>query len=141
MSPAFSTKYPGSRYLSDIDRNSGSYTGVTVEYEGSDGRKSEYEAISTTTTTTTVGDTPILNTIITGNIRGLNPSIHYSKIEYLTDLAKKSSSYIITLTESHLNSGISDYKINMNGWSIHRSDRVGRKGGGVITLVNNDLIV
>ena len=53
----------------------------------------------------------------------------------------KSSSYVITLTESHLNSDISDCEINMNGWSIHRSDRVGRKGGGVITLIHEDLIV
>ena len=48
----------------------------------------------------------VLSTIIIGNIRGLNPGIHYSKIEYLKHLAIDKEAYIITLTESHLSKDI-----------------------------------
>ena len=83
----------------------------------------------------------LLQSIITGNIRGLNPGAQYSKIEYLADLAQDNKSYIITLTESHLSGGISDQEIAIDGWSSFRSDRLDRKGGGVVTYCRENLII
>ena len=63
----------------------------------------ELESLPGLDTTTTK-----LHSIITGNIRGLNPGIHYGKIEYLKDLALDKKAFMITLTESHLSDGVSD---------------------------------
>ena len=88
-----------------------------------------------------MGSSSILQSIVTGNIRGLNPGASYSKIEYLSDLANDNGSYIISMTESHLSDYITDQEIAINGWSSHRSDRTGRTGGGVITYCRENLII
>ena len=92
-------------------------------------------------TTPAMDSSTILQSIVTGNIRGLNPGAKYSKIEYLSDLATENNSYIITMTESHLSDCVSDHEIAIEGWSSHRSDRVIRSGGGVITYCRDNLIV
>ena len=48
---------------------------------------------------------------------------------------------MITLTESHLDDGVSDNEINLDGWYISRSDRYNRYGGGVITAIRDYLTV
>ena len=83
----------------------------------------------------------ILQSIITGNVRGLNPGVNYSKIEYLSDLADNNESYIISMTESHLSDSISDHEIAIDGWSSFRADRTDRTGGGVITYCRENLII
>ena len=80
-----------------------------------------------------MGPSDLLQSIVTGNIRGLNPGVNYSKIEYLSDLADNNGSYINSITESHLSDSISDYEVAIDGWSLYRADRTGRTGGGVIT--------
>ena len=84
---------------------------------------------------------PELSSIITGNIRGINPGIHSSKIDQIKDLAIDKESFLITLTESHLSDGIGDNELHMDGWMISRSDRYGRYGGGVLTMIKDNLTV
>ena len=81
---------------------------------------------------------PILpTTMISANIRGLNPGMSYSKIEYMTDISKENNAVIISLTESHLHEGILDSEINIKDWTNVRSDRRNRSGGGVIVYVKD----
>ena len=82
---------------------------------------------------------PELLSIITGNIRGLNPGQTHSKMEFLNDLSKVNNSIIISLTKSHLCDKILDSEVQLDGWSHVRSDRIKRSGGGVITFVKDHL--
>ena len=79
--------------------------------------------------------------VIAGNIRGLNPGQSYSKIEYLSDLSKTNNSVIVTLTESHLSDKIDDSEVKIEGWSLIRSDRKNRAGGGVISYIKDHLTI
>ena len=65
--------------------------------------------------------------MITGNIRGLNPGIHYSKIEYLKDLAYDKKACIISLTESHLSkeSFVSKVSLGRVSITLTKSDDLG----------------
>ena len=73
--------------------------------------------------------------MISANIRGLNPGMSHSKIEYINDISKENNAVIISLTESHLHEGILDSEINIKGWRNVRSGRRNRSGGGVIVYV------
>ena len=68
---------------------------------------------------------PKLPTLISANIRGLNPGMKYSKIEYLSDLASENNAIAIAVTESHLNEGDQDCEVAIKGWSHIRGDRKG----------------
>ena len=46
---------------------------------------------------------------------------------------------IIVLTESHLSGDIKDCKIRMEGFDIHRCDRVSRSHGGVLVYTHMDI--
>ena len=81
------------------------------------------------------------STVITGNIRGINPGIRYSKIEYLMDLANEKKSFMINLTKTHLSEEIKDEELRMDGWTIVRSDRDSRGGGGAIIYVRENLTI
>ena len=91
--------------------------------------------------TAVVLETRMQTSVIMGNIRGLNPGQNYSKIEYLRDLAAGNNHIVITLTESHLHEGVSDYEIQLDGWTVHRSDRLKRQGRGIVTYVRDNMIV
>ena len=67
----------------------------------------------------------------------MNPGIRYHKIEYVRDLAISENSFIISLTESHLNDKIQDHEVHIEGWNSLRSDRTNRQGGGVITYIKD----
>ena len=56
-----------------------------------------------------------LSTMIQANIRGLNPEMSHSKIEYLNDLASDKNAIIIAITESHLSEGVLDSEISIKG--------------------------
>ena len=79
--------------------------------------------------------------MISANIRGLNPGMKYSKIEYLNDLASDKNAIIIAITESHLCEGILDSEISIKGWAHVRSDRKDRIGGGVIVYVKDSYTI
>ena len=79
----------------------------------------------------------MLQSILTGNVRGLNPGFRYQKIEYIRDLAINEKCFAITLTESHLNENIHDSEIHIEGWNSIRSDRSNCMGGGVVTYIKD----
>ena len=76
-----------------------------------------------------------------GNIRGICPLSNPSKIPYLESLSIENNSIIIALTESHLDESITTRESEITNFQQHRSDRLGRKGGGTVIYVRNDLAV
>ena len=82
-----------------------------------------------------------LPSMISANIRGLNPGMKYSKIEYLNDLANDKNAIIMAITESHLSEGILDSEISIKGWAHVRADRDNWIGGGVIVYVKDDYTI
>ena len=76
-------------------------------------------------------------------VRGLN-FLHINvnslllKIYELRDIVDLPKSAILGITESKLDSSVSDQEVNMNGYSILRSDR-NRNGGSVACYVRGDL--
>ena len=81
------------------------------------------------------------NTGIFGNTQGLFPRCNQSKVPYYKDLATEHNSPFICLTESHLNAGVLDAEISIEGMNVYRSDRKQRMRGGVVTYVREDLAV
>ena len=79
------------------------------------------------------------NGAIYANIRGLYPQSNKTKVPYLSDLAKLSNAPYICLTETHLNPDIIDAEIQLENYTLFRSDRNERSHGGVAIYVRNDL--
>ena len=67
------------------------------------------------------------------NARSLLPKIHE-----LRHIVQKTSAFIIGITESWLDSTISDSEINIPGYIVVRQDR-NREGGGVCIFIKEDL--
>ena len=62
-----------------------------------------------------------------------------TKMKYLRDLATKTGSFIIILTETWLNEGILDAEVKIEGFRIYRQDRVGQTRGGVCIYLREDI--
>ena len=60
------------------------------------------------------------------------------KIDKLRDIVGHTKPAILGIAESKLDSSVTDQEVNINGYSILRSDR-DRKGGGVACYVRTDL--
>ena len=60
------------------------------------------------------------------------------KINELRDIVGHTKPAILGVTESKLDSSVSDQELNISGYSILKSDR-NRKGGGVACYVRADL--
>ena len=76
------------------------------------------------------------------NIRGLCPKSNRTKIAYLSDLACESNAPFIALQETHLSCEILSAEIQIPGYTLYRSDRLGgRTHGGVAMYIRNDLTV
>ena len=71
--------------------------------------------------------------IIHLNIRSLVP-----KIDLLRSWVAQHNPNIITLSETWLNSNISDNEIKLENYVLYRADR-GSRGGGVATYVSSNL--
>ena len=52
----------------------------------------------------------VSKSMISANIRGLNPGMSHSKLEYMNDLSKENNAIIISLT-------FLDPEINIKGWT------------------------
>lgn len=79
-----------------------------------------------------------LNSIIHGNIRGiLNGNLH--KLCTIKDIAIERNSFMINLTESHLNPSTDLIESEIKGWEQVRCDSKQRLGGGVICYVKETL--
>ena len=81
------------------------------------------------------------SSIIFGNIRGFFPDYNPYKKDLIYDLANNHNAGIILLTESHLNSNISDDLLANSGWSVFRTDRSKRMCGGVLCLASEEFPV
>ena len=68
----------------------------------------------------------------------LNVNSLLSKIDELRHIVNHTKPAILGIIESKLDSTVSDQEVNINGYSILRSDR-NRNGGGVACYVRADL--
>ena len=68
----------------------------------------------------------------------LNINSLLSKIDELREIAKVSRAALIGITESKLDNSVLDGEINIEGYSIIRSDR-NRHGGGVACYIRSDI--
>ena len=75
------------------------------------------------------------------NIRGLLGSGGMNKTRFIADLAAEHHSPVTMLTETHLTGAVlfSEIIVNIQDYSIFRSDRRNRKGGGVAVIVHENL--
>ena len=76
-----------------------------------------------------------------GNVRGIKPGIRDNKLEYINLTAKENNAIMIALTESHLKDRVSDHEIHIDGFSLIRSDRSVREGGGIVSYVKDNLTI
>ena len=68
----------------------------------------------------------------------LNVNSLLSKIDELRDIINYIRPAILGITESKLDSSVTNAEVNINGYSIIRNDR-NRNGGGVACYIRNDL--
>ena len=68
----------------------------------------------------------------------LNVNSLLTKIDELRDITKHIKPAILGITESKLDSSVTNAEVNINGYSIIRNDR-NRNGGGVACYIRNDL--
>ena len=62
-----------------------------------------------------------------------------SKAPFLWDQAQLNNSIMVGVTESWLNDQHADAEVNIPGFSILRSDRKNREGGGVVLFLRDDI--
>ena len=68
----------------------------------------------------------------------LNVNSLLSKIDEIRDISNLIKPAVLGITESKLDSSVTNSEVNINGYSIIRNDR-NRNGGGVACYVRNDL--
>ena len=68
----------------------------------------------------------------------MNVNSLLSKIDEIKDIANCIKPAVLGITESKLDSSVTNMEVNINGYSIIRNDR-NRHGGGVACYVKNDL--
>ena len=68
----------------------------------------------------------------------LNVDSLLSKFDELRDITNHIRPAILGITESKLDSSVTNAEVNINGYSIIRNDR-NRNGGGVACYIRNDL--
>ena len=68
----------------------------------------------------------------------MNVNSLFSKIDEIRDIANRIKPAVLGITESKLDSSVTNMEVNINGYSIIRNDR-NRHGGGVACYVKNDL--
>ena len=64
-----------------------------------------------------------------------------TKPSVLLDLAKMKNCFLISLTETHLSSNISNVELTTEGWDLYRTDRLERFGGGVAVYIKQSFSV
>ena len=72
------------------------------------------------------------------NFSHLNVNSFLSKLDKLRDITNYIRPAILGITESKLDSSVTNAEVNINGYSIIRNDR-NRNGGGVACYIRNDL--
>ena len=64
---------------------------------------------------------------------------NHSKVPYIAELASESNYTFIALTESHLTPDIRDEEVNIENYTLYRTDRINRSHGGVVLYVRDDI--
>ena len=70
------------------------------------------------------------------NIRSVRNDAH---LHQLKEFSKLNSIDVLTISESWLNSTVTNKEIEIDGYRLHRLDRVYKKGGGVCTYVRKEI--
>ena len=73
------------------------------------------------------------------NIRGLLVKKDRNKVSQISDISNINNGIGAVITESWLNSEILDAEVQINGFNIFRSDRIGRIRGGVAVYMRKEL--
>ena len=73
------------------------------------------------------------------NLQGLHDTGQYGKIKLIQDLLSNSDSLFIALTETHLNDNVLSAELDIENYTLFRSDRINRKCGGVALYVRDGL--
>ena len=80
-----------------------------------------------------------LHTFMYANIRGLLLKSNRSKPSILSDYLSMNNGLGLSICETWLDGGINDAEIQIENYTIFRSDRNNRERGGVASYVRNDL--
>ena len=81
----------------------------------------------------------VLDTFYLLNIQGLYPKSNQTKLGYLSDLTAQNNPLFLAITETHLKEEY-DAEISIDNYTILRSDRSTRKGGGVALFIRSDVL-
>ncbi|KAI5731016.1 hypothetical protein M8J77_003291 [Diaphorina citri] len=68
------------------------------------------------------------------NAHSIRPPVKYIEIK---EIFSDTSADIICITESWLDSSISNSEVSLQGYNLIRNDRLGKRGGGVAIYLNN----
>ena len=71
----------------------------------------------------------------------LNARSIVNKKNELNIMVEDTDTHIISITESWANTYITDAELGLTGYVMFRSDRIGRRGGGVILYVKESIQV
>ena len=71
----------------------------------------------------------------------LPPSNSQRKLQYLNDRVKEENVKILIMTETHLTPDVLDEEIKIPNFNVFRTDRIDRKCGGVLILLQDNLQV
>jgi exonuclease III len=74
--------------------------------------------------------------IVRVNIRSLRNTEHLIQVR---EFAKYENIDVLTISETWLNSTVTNKEINIDGYKLHRLDRLHKKGGGVCLYIRNDI--
>ncbi|CAB3981754.1 Hypothetical predicted protein [Paramuricea clavata] len=74
--------------------------------------------------------------IVHVNIRSLRNTDHLIQVR---EFAKSENIDVLTISETWLNSTVTNKEITIDGYKLHRLDRLHKKGGGVCLYIRNDI--
>lgn len=80
-----------------------------------------------------------LSGMIMLNINGLYPKSNQTKVPFLCELSKQSKPLFMFIMESHLNADILDADIDIDGYTVTRTDRADCDHGGVCIYIQDRL--
>jgi hypothetical protein len=72
------------------------------------------------------------------NIRSLSNTAHLTQLK---EFLSKTKTKALTLSETWLNTTITNAEIYMEGFTLYRQDRLNKRGGGVCAYIRNDIKV
>jgi hypothetical protein len=72
------------------------------------------------------------------NIRSLRNTAHLTQLK---EFLSKTKTEALTLSETWLNTTITNAEIFIEGYTLYRQDRLNKRGGGVCAYIRNDIKV